>query len=305
MKKGERINTFISNPWSIARYLNHRNMLKILPDKWHQKLMYRAYIGKKLNLKKPKTYNEKLQWIKLYDRKPEYTRNADKYAVRAYIAEILGEEYLIPLHGVYENTKDIDWGQLPDKFVLKATHGSGTNIICKDINKLDIEEASNKMDGWLHRNAYWYGREWCYKNIQPRIICEQFLETEDGLPPIDYKFMCFNGEPKLIQVHHGRGTPEYSLTYYSPEWKKTEIKRIDAPSTEIECARPVRLNEMLDVARQLSMNTYYARIDLYYESGHIYFGEITYYPTSGYSTFDDDETDAYLGSLIKLPMDAE
>ena len=297
-----KIKTFFKNPWSIFRYLNHRGMLKMLSDKTHVSVMYRSYIGKKLNLKNPQTYNEKLQWIKLNDRKSEYTRNADKLVVREFIKNILGEEYLVKLNGVYDNAEDIEWDKLPEKFVLKCTHGSGTNIICKDKNKLDKSSAIKTMNGWLKTNAYWYGREWCYKDIKPKIICEEFIETPNGLPPKDYKFMCFNGYPKLIQVHDRRGLPDYSLTYYTPDWKKTDIKRIDASTTNISFEKPGRLDEMLKIAETLAKNTFFARIDLYYENDHIYFGEITYYPTSGFSTFDDEYTDEYLGSLLELPI---
>lgn len=298
-----KLRELIKNPYSIFRFLNHRGLINFVSDRFFVKVMYRAYIGRPLDLNHPKTYNEKLQWIKLNDRKPQYTRNADKFAVREYIEELLGEDYLVPLIGVYENANSIPLDKLPDQFVLKCTHGSGTNVICRDKSKLNWEKTTAQLNKWLGKNAFYFGREWSYKNIKPRIICEELIKTDDGHPPIDYKFMCFNGEPQLIQVHKDRGLPEYSLSYYTLDWVKTDIKRKDAPTTDISIPRPDKLDEMLEIARKLSSDTYYSRVDLYFEKGRIYFGEITYYPTSGFSSFDDEETDLYLGSLISLPID--
>ena len=146
-----------------------------IPDIPFLKLQYRYHLGQKLNLKNPKTFNEKIQWLKLYDKKPEYTTYVDKYAVREHIKEIIGEEYLIPLIGVYDSVDDIDWDRLPNKFVLKCTHGSSCNIICEDKSELDIETANRKLTKWMNRNWYWYGREWPYKNMKPRILCEEYL----------------------------------------------------------------------------------------------------------------------------------
>lgn len=303
MPKEKKINRVLQNPFAAAIFLNHRGLLNWMPDKSFLKLMYRAYIGKKLDLKHPKTYNEKLQWIKLYDRKDEYTRNADKYLVRDFIKQTIGEDYLIPLIGVYRHPDEIPWKGLPKKCVIKCNHASHTNIICEDIDQLDIEDAKKKLVSWLKLNLYYHGREWCYKNIKPLIICEQYLETKSGTIPNDYKFMCFNGEPKLIQVHENRGKENYSLSYYSPDWQRIDMKRIDAPTNKSLVDKPKKLEEMLSIAKRLAANTYYCRIDLYYEDDKVYFGEITYYPTSGFSTFDDDTTDLLLGSYIKLPID--
>ena len=298
-----KLSELIRNPYAIFRFLNHRGMLKNMSDEQFVKVMYRAYIGKVLDLEHPKTYNEKIQWIKLYDRKPEYKRNADKYAVRAYIRDVLGEEYLVPIVGVYERAEDIPWDELPEKFVLKCTHSSHQNIICRDKSKLDKEEACKQMNGWLKTSGFTFGREWCYKDIPPMILCEHFIETADGRPPVDYKFMCFNGEPKLIQVHKNRDCEDYNLTYFTPEWKKLDIKRVDAATSDLSTPKPDKLPEMIEIARILSKGTYFSRIDLYFEGGKILFGEITYYPTSGFSTFADNTTDEYLGSLINLPTD--
>ena len=277
-------------------------LLNFIPDKAYLKAVFKAEIGYRLDLEHPKTYNEKLQWIKLYDRKPEYVIYADKYKVREYIAGTIGEKYLVPLIGMYERAEKIPWGSLPDRFVLKCNHASGTNIICKNKKALDTVSAEKKLNAWLKKNAFWGAREWCYKDIESCIICEEFIETKDGNTPDDYKFMCFNGVPRLIQVHHDR-YGEHTLDYYTPEWKKADLQRIDANISVKDVEKPEKLDEMLSIAERLSKDMYYARIDLYYVNGNIYFGEITMYPTGGFSTFTRYEDDLLLGSYIKLPTD--
>lgn len=288
-------------PGKLILAAGRNGLLNFLPDELYLKAVFKAETGYPLHLDDPKTYNEKLQWIKLYDRKPEYTLYADKYSVRSFVAEQIGAEYLVPLIGVYENSKEIPWEKLPDRFVLKCSHASGYNIICKDKRELNIQEAYKSLDQWLRKNAYWSAREWCYKDIKPRIICEEFIETNDGNTPDDYKFMCFNGEPKLIQVHHDR-YGHHTLDYYTPDWQKSDLKRIDAEKSLATVEKPGKLDEMLSIARTLSKNLYYARIDLYYASQHVYFGEITLYPTGGFSTFSNFEDDLILGSYIRLPI---
>lgn len=277
-------------------------LLKCIPDKTYLKAVFKAETGYALNLEHPETYNEKLQWLKLYDRRPEYVTYADKYRVREYIAGTIGGQYLIPLIGAYQNAKEIPWTQLPDRFVLKCNHASGTNIICKDKAGLDIAATEKKLNKWLRKNAYWGAREWCYKDIKPCIVCEEFIETQDGNTPDDYKFMCFNGIPRLIQVHHDR-YGNHTLDYYTPDWERANLKRIDANTSEKAVPRPENLEEMLSVAKTLSKDMYYARIDLYNVDGKVFFGEITLYPTGGFSTFEDHNDDLLLGSYMKLPTD--
>ena len=226
-----------------------------------------------------------------------------KYAVRGHIARVLGEKHLVPLIGSYDRAEDIPWGDLPDRFVLKCTHGSGTNIICRDKNELDVNEATQKLNRWLEKNPYWGGREWCYKSIKPRIICEQFLDAGNGMTPDDYKFMCFNGEPKLIQLHHDR-YGKHTLTYYTPAWEKADIKRIDEDVSTDTVEQPVHLEEMMQSARTLSKGMHYARIDLYCIKDSVYFGEITMYPTAGFSTFLKHKDDEMLGRWLMLPCDS-
>ncbi len=289
-------------PQKLLLPAGQNELLKFIPDIVYLKAVFRAETGYRLNLKHPKTYNEKLQWIKLYDRKPEYTTYADKFRVREFITNTIGEKYLVPLIGVYKRAEEIPWNNLPDRFVLKCNHASGTNIICRNRKELDIDLAKKKLNTWLKRNAFWGGREWCYKDIESCIICEAFIETPDGNTPDDYKFMCFNGVPRLIQVHHDR-YGDHTLDYYTPEWKKSDLHRIDASTSAKVVEKPEKLDEMLSIAKALSKDMYYARVDLYYVEGSIYFGEITLYPTSGFSTFTRYGDDLLLGSYIHLPTD--
>ena len=294
--------SLLKTPGRLLLPAGRNGLLNFVPDEIYLKTVFRAETGYRLDLKRPRTYNEKLQWIKLYDRRPEYALYADKYKVREYIARTIGENYLVPMIGVYRKANEIPWTELPDRFVLKCNHASGTNVICQDKRELDVSATEKKLDTWLKKNAFWGGREWCYKDIEPCIICEAFIETPDGNTPDDYKFMCFNGVPRLIQVHHDR-YGDHTLDYYTPEWKKSDLHRIDASTSAKVVEKPEKLNEMLSIAEALSKDMYYARIDLYYVEGSIYFGEITLYPTSGFSTFTRYEDDLLLGSYIHLPTD--
>lgn len=294
--------SLVKTPKKLLLPAGQNGLLNFIPDETYLSAVFKAETGYPLDLEHPKTYNEKLQWLKLYDRKPEYIVYADKYKVREYIRGTIGEKYLIPLIGMYKNTKDIPWSRLPARFVLKCNHASGTNIICKDKSKLNIPRTEKILNKWLKKNAYWGAREWCYKDIEPCIVCEEFIETQDGNTPDDYKFMCFNGIPRLIQVHHDR-YGNHTLDYYTPEWERAGLKRIDANTSAKNIPKPENLEEMLSVASILSKDMYYARIDLYNVDGKVYFGEITMYPTGGFSTFEDYNDDLLLGSYMKLPTD--
>ena len=302
LKKLKTALLLLKSPKKMLLPLGQNGLLKFLPDRVYLKGVFRAETGYSLNLTNPETYNEKLQWLKLYDRKPEYVLYADKYRVRDYIEKEIGSDYLIPLIGVYEKSSDIPWSELPERFVLKCNHASGTNIVCTDKSKLDNLSASRQLDKWLKYNAYWHAREWCYKDIKPCIICEKYIGTEEGITPDDYKFMCFNGEPRLIQVHHDR-FGNHTLDYYTPDWSKADLKRIDANISDKTVPKPAKLDEMLCIARKLSKDMYYARIDLYCIKEQVYFGEITMYPTGGFSTFTNYADDLRLGSYIHLPID--
>lgn len=273
---------------------------RIMPDKLYIQMMYQVKLGRRCNLKAPLTFNEKLNWLKLYDRRDKYTRMADKYEVRAYIKETLGEEYLIPLLGVWSRVEDIDLSGLPDQFVLKCTHDSASVIICKDKQSLDWEKAGQKLKEALATDYYYESREWPYKNIKPRIIAEQYMVDESGTELKDYKIYNFNGEPKLIQVDFGRFT-HHERNLYSTDWEyiDQEIQYPRNPDVHIE--RPANLEEMLRLAKVISKGIPSVRTDFYSINGKTYFGEITFYQEGGFAEFKSLAYEKELGALIKLP----
>ncbi len=296
-KKKDVILECIKSPRRLIRILGEKGIFNRVSDKQYLKLVYWGETGKKLNLDNPKTFNEKLQWIKLYDRKPEYSTYVDKYAVREYISEKIGDKYLVPLIGVYNNVDEIVWDKLPGKFVIKCTHGSSCNIICSNKSELNIDEAKAKLNKWMKKSWFWFGREWPYKNVKPRIICEEYISENDEVPD-DYKVMCFNGEPKCIQVHKGR-FKEHLQNYYDTEWNVMELSQ-GLPTIDEECEKPEMLDEMLELSRVLSKDINHVRVDFYYVNKKLYFGELTFFDASGFYLFEPEEYDYLLGSWIKL-----
>lgn len=293
------IKRYIRSPRKLIRTLGEYGVFNWLPDRPYLRLVYWAEMGKRLNLDPPVTYNEKLQWLKIYDRKPEYTKYVDKYAVRSHVRATIGEQYLIPLLGLYNSVEEINWAMLPKQFVLKCTHGSGSNIICKEKDKLDIQGSKMKVNKWMKKSWFWFGREWPYRNVKPRIICEEFLSNH-GEVPDDYKVLCFNGKAKLIEVHTGR-YENHRQDFYDINWNKTEISQ--AAFTRISnkiIKKPQVLEEMLQLSEKLSQNTYHVRIDWYVVEKRLYFGEITFFDSSGFCPFDTEDFDLLLGRWINL-----
>lgn len=270
-----------------------------MPDEEYLKRKYEACMGKPLNLDAPQTFNEKLQWLKLYDRKPEYTMMVDKYRVREYIAKSIGEEYLIPLLGVWEKPEDIDFTALPSQFVLKCNHNSGLGMcICKDKSQLDILEVKKSLRKGLEQDYYLTGREWPYKNVPKRIIAEKYMVDESGVELKDYKVMCFNGIPRIIQLHRGRFS-NHTLDFYDPQWKKVNFTW-DSSQSNIIREKPVFLEEMLFYSEKLSTGIPQLRVDWYYADGRLYFGELTFFPTSGLKKIVPEQWDYTMGSWIDL-----
>ncbi len=272
--------------------------LWFLPDKLFLKIVFWARMGKKLDLKNPKTFNEKLQWIKLYDRKPEYTQMVDKYSVREYIKEKIGEQYLIPLLGVWDSIDDVDFNSLPNEFVLKCTHDSGGLVICKDKSKLDIDAAKKKLKKCLKRKFFYRNREWPYKNVKPRIIAEKLMVDESGTELKDYKFFCFDGEPKALFIATDR-PHDTRFDFFDMEFNHLPFLS-GHPMAIKEIKKPVGFNEMAELSKVLSKGLHHARIDFYDINGKIYFGEITFFHHSGFTPFEPDEWDYKFGEWIKL-----
>ena len=251
----------------------------------------------------PKTFNEKLQWLKLHDRRPEYTIMVDKYKVRDYIKEKLGEEYLIPLLGVWDHPRKIDFDVLPRQFVLKCNHNSGLGMcICKDKSVLNIRRVRAGLRRGLRQDYYLTGREWPYKNVPRKIIAEQFMRS-DGGGLTDYKVHCFNGEPKLILVCKDRFS-KTGLTedFFTVRWEHLDMRRPTHPNALNEIAKPAELSEMLALAKKLSEGIPFLRVDFYIIEHRIYFSELTFFPASGFEKFVPEEWDAVLGSCLQLPV---
>lgn len=273
-----------------------------MPDDEFLKRKYRAIMGKELPLDAPVTFNEKLQWLKLYDRDPMHTVMVDKYAVRDYIRDVLGEEYLIPLVGVWDDPEEIDFDALPDRFVLKCNHNSGLGMcICRDKSKLDLDAVRAELRRGLKQDYYLTGREWPYKNVERKIIAEQFMTDEsEGL--IDYKFFCFDGVVDCVMVCIDRHLGDTKFYFFDKDWelKRLNIRGKNAPEG-FTLRKPTCIDEMFEIAARLSKGLPFARVDLYECGGRIYFGEITFFPDSGFDPNLLPETDRYFGDLIHLP----
>lgn len=272
---------------------------KILPDKIYLSLKFKYKMGHFLNLENPQTFNEKLQWLKLYNRKPEYTTMVDKHEVKKYVADIIGEEYIIPTLGVWNQFDDIDFDKLPNQFVLKCTHDSGGLVICKDKNNLNLEAAKQKIEKSLKRNYYWSGREWPYKDVKPRIIAEEYMIDESGYELKDYKFFCFNGEPKMMFIATDRGS-DTKFDFYDMEFNHLPFTN-GHPNANKKIKKPKNYSSMLALAAKLSFGIPHVRVDFYNINGKIYFGELTFFHWSGLVPFEPEEWDYKLGSWLELP----
>ena len=249
-------------------------------------------------MKNPKTFNEKLQWLKLYDRKPEYTTMVDKYEAKKHVAACIGEEYVVPTYGVWEHFDEIDFDTLPNQFVLKCTHDCGGLVICKDKLKLDKVAAKKKIEACLKRNYYWHSREWPYKNVKPRILAEKYLEDCAGDALVDYKFFCFNGIPKVMYISRDHGK-EPRTDFFDMEYNHLPFRFRD-PNAEITPIKPKCFDEMCELAKTLSVGVPFLRVDFYQVDDRIYSGELTFYHMSGHAQVTPAEWDNTLGSWITL-----
>lgn len=289
-------------PYAIFRNITKVGLTRIIPDKLYLKIAYKLATGHTLNLDNPQTFNEKLQWLKLYDRRPEYITMVDKYRVREYIADTIGEEYLIPLLGVWENANDIDFDTLPNQFVLKCNHDSGSVIICKDKSKLDKKNTIRRLNRALRNTGYWFGREWPYKNVKPCIVAEKYMTDLENSDLPDYKVHNFNGIPKVILVCSQRFTQGgLHEDFYTPKWEKLDLRRPNHPNVEKKINPPDELEQMLQLSEKLSNEIPFARTDFYIVNGKLYFGEITLYPSAGFDSFSPETWDRIFGDWIRLP----
>lgn len=308
-----RLGILISNPYVVFKYFNYTKIQRLFPDDLFMRIMMRAKVGYKLNLKSPETFNEKMQWLKLHDRNPIYSRMVDKYEAKIIIAEKIGNTYTVPSYGVWDSFDEIDFDNLPSSFVLKTTHDCGGIVICIDKKNFDYKSAKADLDKRLKTNFYWQGREWPYRNVKPRILAEKYLDIsyneyhftyEKGYTPsiTDYKLMCFNGTPFCCLVCLGRNSKEgLHENFYDMEWNLLPVKR-SSPQYRGKVEMPVHFDEMKRISRILSKGIRFLRVDFFENNGNLYVGELTFYPASGFGPFIPEKWDYKLGELIDLGM---
>ena len=279
-----------------------KKIVAFIPSKMWISYRFKKKMGYPMDWKNPKTYSQKLQWLKVYDKNPLYTTLVDKYEVKKYIAEKIGEEYVIPTLGVWDSFDEIDFDALPDQFVLKCTHDSGGLIICRDKSKLDIESARKMFKMCLSRNPYDVSREWPYKNVVPRIIAEAYMEDEKTAELRDYKFFAFDGEVKALFIASERAseTEETKFDFFDADFNHLPFTN-GHPNAKIPPEKPENFEEMKKLAAKLSEGLPQARIDFYEVNGKTYFGEITFFHWGGTKPFDPAEWDYTFGSWIQLP----
>ncbi|MFC2159676.1 ATP-grasp fold amidoligase family protein [Actinomycetota bacterium] len=274
-------------------------LFQSISDEVYVRKLYEENTGKILNINPPNTFNEWLVWLNLNDRNPLYTKLADKYEVRDYVSQKIGESYLKPLLGLYNSVDEISFEKLPKNYVIKCTHDCGSTIINTEAKPLNKKFIKSKLKNALKKNYYYVTRNWCYKNIKPRILCETVIETKDGKPPRDYKFFCFNGEPKFLFVASDRDF-DTKFDFFDMQWNKLPVSQ-HYPNSEYDIQKPNKFTEMVECARKLSENIPHVRVDLYLDANNnIFFGELTFCHFSGSERFEPDEFDKYFGQFFKF-----
>ncbi len=297
-----KIKKGIKNPSMVRSKIFHSILMALVKDdEKYVKWDYWWGIGKFPNLDNPQTYNEKLCWLKLNARRPEYTKMVDKYDAKEFARNIVGDDYIIPTYGVWDRFEDIDFDALPNEFVLKTTHDSGWVIICKDKSKFDKISARKKVEESYKNNLFWYHREYPYKDLKPRIIIEKLM-VEDGEDSLkDYKFFCFDGKVKMLLVATGR-TVDTRIDFFDRDFNHLPFKR-KYPHALKPIAKPENYDKMIEIAEMLSIGIPHVRADLYNINGQIYFGEMTFFSGGGTVKFEPDEWDYKVGEWLKLPKE--
>lgn len=297
MKK--EILKYIQDPLLIFSFFLRKISPLIKNDELYIKLEYFFTMKKILCLSNPKTFNEKLQWLKLNCKKDEYTSLVDKYEVKKNVAKIIGEEHIIPTLGVWNNFDDIEFENLPDKFVLKCTHDSGGVAICNNKSIFDKRKVREKLDKSMRKNYFYEHREYVYKNVKPRIIAEKYMVDESGEQLKDYKFFCFDGEVKALFIATDRGQGTTKFDFFDSDFNHLPIKQ-HYPNTGKPIAKPAGFEEMKKLATQLSQGFPHVRIDFYDINGKIYFGELTFFHFNGTVPFEPKEWDMVFGNFVNL-----
>lgn len=302
----KKITQYIKNPYKLVLFLGGRGLLNWIGDKTFLKLRYRALMGRFPDLEDPKTYTEKLQWLKLYDRRPQYTELVDKYRVKEFVKNTVGEEFLIPTLGVWDCVEDIDFSQLPEQFVLKCTHDSGGMLICRDRSKLELEKEKKRLEKTRKKRFFQVNREWTYKNVPPRIIAEPYMEDSRTGELRDYKFFCFDGVPRMLFVASDRQNPneETKFDFFDMDYRYLGIVN-GHPNAKVPPAKPEKFELMKELAAKLSQGIPHVRVDLYEVDGKVYFGELTFYHFSGIVPFRPEHWDRTIGDWLVLPDKCE
>lgn len=297
-----RIVSVIKNPYKLLYFIvrNNNYLQKKISDKTYLGVAYRSVFGKRLDLNDPVTFNEKLQWLKLYDQRSDYTKMVDKYEAKKYVAEKIGEKHIIPTLGVWERFDEINFDELPNQFVLKCTHDSGGVVICKDKRYFDLDAAKIKIEKCLKHNFFYMGREWPYKNVKPRIIAEKYMKNSNKEYLNDYKFFCFNGVMQFYKIDFDRFVEHHANYYDAHDNILSFGEVICPPDKEHIITKPSSMDEMKKLAAELSKDIPFLRVDFYDVNGSIYFGELTFYPASGFGKFIPDSADLELGNLLNL-----
>lgn len=296
-----KVYEFITNKDYRRFFLAKRGFYGELPDKDYISIVYKYEFGKDLNWDNPTTFNEKLQWLKIYDRNPEYSKMVDKYEAKQYVGGKVGFEHIVPTLGIWNSFEEIDFETLPQQFVLKCTHDSGGVILCKNKDDFDRRAAKKKIERSLHRDYYSASREWPYKNVSPRVLAEKFLVNESGGELKDYKFYCFDGVVKFLMVNSDRGSSKKTKAdYFDRDFNWLDFEW-GYEHADAKPSKPLLFDEMIRISEELSKELIHVRVDLYECNNQVYFGELTFFDGSGFAKFDPPDWDSIIGKMLVLP----
>lgn len=298
----DKAELFLIDPVYRFNVLRSHGLCKHMPDEEYLKRLFKIKVGKNLDLENPVTFNEKLQWLKLHDRNPLYPILVDKYAVKGWVSERIGSEHVIPTYGVWKRFSHIEFDALPERFVLKCTHDSGGLVICSNRSEFDYHSARRIIERSLRRNYYWVAREWPYKEVAPRVIAEEYIQSDCDCESIyDYKVLCFAGVPKLIELHKGRFV-NHTQDWYDTSWNRLAIQQPNIPISSNEDTAPLFLEEMLELSAKLSNGLPHVRVDWYHSGEKLLFGEMTLYDGAGLEPFLNEDDDIMIGNMINLDI---
>ena len=295
----KKIRRYARDPYYALGYDMIKKCPKLMSDKFYIKTLWRMIMGYELDLKNPQTFNEKLQWLKLYDHNPLYSTLVDKYRVKQYVADKIGAEHVIPTLAVWKSVDEIDIDKLPDQFVLKCNHDSGSVIVCRDKSKFDLEAAKKKLGAALKHNFYWDAREWAYKHVKPVVFAEQYMEDNADDTLTDYKWFTFHGDPKIMYISHDRGKKPYT-NFFDKDFNALPIRMLD-PNSNDPIERPACFEQMKELVEKLADKFPQVRVDFYLVDEKVYFGEFTFYHNGGFFPVSPAEWNKILGDWILLP----